>query len=381
MRAYLDYAATTPMDSRVLSILSEYGRLALNPNSLHQAGQKARRHLERSREMIAELLGLGNASEVLFTSSATESANWILRGLKRGTETLHVSASQLEHSCITDTLEVLEKQEQCVWQHWSSNEGGQVVIPEAHNAQADVYCLMTVNNETGIRQPLDRFREWKRENSEHSIWVADCTQSAGKELHPTDADLAFFASHKIYGPPGIACVAGKGIRKLEPMLLGGPQEDNKRAGTPPVALAIAFAEALKLMVTEKEERKAHVREMETFFLSRVFDRLGEEFVKLNGDDSLRMRGIMNLSFAGFEGTDLVIALDQRGVQVSPGAACSTGVVSVSPILKAMYPSDSARAAGGVRFCFSHLTTKEEVSWAVDQLCAILLHHQGKMRSS
>jgi cysteine desulfurase len=379
MRAYFDYAATTPMDPRVGSILGEYGRLALNPNSLHQAGQKARRHLERSRETIAELLGLGNPSEVIFTSSATESANWILRGLRRGTETLRVSASLLEHSCVTDTLEVLEKQGLCEWSRWAADERGQVICSESELSPADVFCVMSVNNETGIRQPLGRFLEWKALHSAHSIWVADCTQSAGKEPHPTDADLAFFASHKMYGPPGIACVAGRGIKKLEPMLLGGPQEDNKRAGTPPVALAIAFAEALKLMVTEKEEREAQIREVESFFLSSVFDRLGDERVVLNGDDSLRMGGIVNLSFAGFEGTDLVIALDQRGVQVSPGAACSTGVVSVSPVLKAMYPGNLARAAGGVRFCFSHLTTKEEVSWGVDQLCSILLQHQGKMR--
>lgn len=366
---YFDYAATTPLDPRVAELFLELSSQALNPSSLHQSGQKARRLLEAARQSIASNIGLHDPTTLIFTASATESANLALRGLCKPHEKTLIASSANEHSCISETLEVLQKEELAEVISWPVNEVGQMQFPLEPTTGLTAFCMMHVNNETGVIQYVAQAKDYK--DRTNSRWICDLSQSLGKipvNVSELGADLVLLSAHKIYGPHGIGCLAGPAVPKLRPMIVGGPQEDNRRAGTQGVALAACFAKALELAIDEQQKRRAQLVELEELFFKELAV-TGIEFV-LNGSQTNRLPGFFNLSFGNREGIDVVIALDQRGAQVSPGAACSTGVVAVSPVLRAMFPKDSVRAAGGVRISMSHKTTAEEVLTLVREIASI-----------
>lgn len=379
IKNYFDFAATTPLDPRLVEIWKEYSALPLNPSSIHQSGQKARRLLETARERIAEALDADAPSDILFTSGATESANLALRGLVQMTsEKKRVVTSALEHSCISETLEALEKEKLIEVTEFSLTESGFIEYPQ-HHVGADIFCLMHANNETGTIQNTQRAKAFRDESK--SLWVCDVSQSIGKlpvSLKAIDADLFLISAHKFYGPPGIGCLAGPGLKKLRPQIVGGPQEDNRRAGTQAVALALCFAEALEFAQKELHERTLKLDKLEAIFL----DELKNNSVPfLRNGETPRLPGFINLSFQDREGVDLVIALDQMGFQVSPGSACSTGVVAVSPVLAAMFPSDELRAAGGLRVTLSHHTTEDEVIQLAQAITKILTPSPSKFGST
>ncbi len=366
---YLDYAATTPIDSRILPLLQELSSQPLNPSSLHQSGQKARRLLENARQSIAANIGLHDPSTIVFTSTATESANLALRGLCNPATKRVVASSTNEHSCISETLEALEKEALIELNHFPVNEDGIMCFPTEPVPHLFAFCMMHVNNETGVIQSVAKAKEFKAKSNTH--WVCDLSQSLGKlpvQVDEMGADLVLLSGHKIYGPPGIACLAGPMVPKLRPIIIGGPQEDNRRAGTPGVALAVCFAKALEFSLQDQQQRKTTLIQLEQTLLN-LLGAMGLQF-RLNGSNTERVPGFINISVEGHEGIDLVIALDQQGIQVSPGAACSTGVVAVSPVLKGMFPQDVKRAAGGVRISMSHQTTPEDVRTFVEGLSAI-----------
>lgn len=367
---YFDYAATTPLDPRIAPLLQELSSQPLNPSSLHQSGQKARRLLEAARASIAQHIGLHDPTQIIFTSSATESANLALRGLCSGNgEPVKIASSTNEHSCISETLESLEKEGLIELEIWPVNEEGKMQFPQQPVPQLKAFCMMHVNNETGVLQPVEQAKAFREKSS--ALWVCDASQSLGKipiELNQLGADLLLLSGHKIYGPAGIACLAGPAVAKLRPLIIGGPQEDNRRAGTPSVALAVCFAKALELAVEEQQLRREKLLQLEKYFFEALHE-TGLQY-NLNGSQKDRVAGFFNISLPNREGIDLVIALDQRGVHVSPGAACSTGVVAVSPVLKGMFPADVSRAAGGVRITLSHLTTTDEVARLVKELASI-----------
>ncbi|MCB2153919.1 cysteine desulfurase [bacterium] len=361
-RAYFDYAATTPMDPRVSEGLCTDLAEALNPSSIHQSGQRARRLLEDARERLGSLIG-ANPGDIIFTSGATEAANLALRGFVDSTDRPpRVASSAIEHSCVRDTVQTLAEAGRAEVIELSVQSDGRVDLPDA---PVDLLCLMHSNNETGVVQDVQMAQQWRR--STGAVWLCDASQSLGKlpiYCEELGADLVVFSSHKIYGPPGAGCLVGPLVHRLVSQLTGGPHEHERRAGTPPVALIRAFVHAAELAVGEQQERAERLRELETRLLERLSAR-GVAFLR-NGEGEC-LPGFLNLSFAGFEGTDLTIALDQRGIDVSPGSACSTGVVSVSPVLEAMFPLDSERAAAGLRITMGHKTSEAEVDRLADAL--------------
>lgn len=356
--AYFDHAATTPLDPRLAAGLAEALGVPLNPSSIHGAGRRARRRLDAARERVAARLGLGDASLVIFTSGATEAANLALRGVSTSSP-LKIACSEIEHSCVRDTVAALVDAGRVTAVSLAVGSSGRVADIDASVPSADVLCVMAANNETGIVQDVDAARAW-RAAAPGRVWVCDATCLPGRvALAPlvAGADLVLLSGHKFGAPPGIGVLAGPGVARVAPQSTGGPQEDNRRAGTQAVALAEAMAQALDWAEDELAGRVGHLRALEARLLAGL-STIGRPF-KLNGDGQ-RLAGMLNVSIDGFEAMDVVVALDQAGHCVSPGAACSTGVVAVSPVLAAMFPHDAARAAGGVRITMGPTNTAAEI---------------------
>ncbi|MEQ8818661.1 MAG: cysteine desulfurase family protein [Sumerlaeia bacterium] len=372
---YFDHAATTPLDPRVWEAMAAIQGLPLNPSSTHRLGQRARMLLEDARERVAACLGIEDPNHLVFTSGATEAANLAIRGLAQTLDRpMRVWASALEHSCVEKTLAGMAERGSVV-PHWmEAGANGRICIPESKwiaevNSPPDLICVMHSNNETGVLQDVESIPGWTAELGAH--WLCDVTQSVGKVplgLDALGADFAFGAAHKFYGPVGIGFLAGRDLQTIVPQVTGGSQESEIRGGTEPVVLAIGCARALELACEEREARTRAVHRLEEAFLRALAD-LGV-ICRRNGE-APRLPGVLNLSFGPIAATDLAIALDGRGCAVSPGAACSTGVVSVSPVLASMFPGDEERARGGLRISLSHLTGVEEVRVLAEKLAEIV----------
>ncbi|MBX3730435.1 MAG: aminotransferase class V-fold PLP-dependent enzyme, partial [Candidatus Sumerlaeia bacterium] len=293
---YFDHAATTPLDPRVRDALVEHAGEPLNPASIHGAGQHARRLLEHARGELAEAIGLHDPARIVFTSGATEAANLVLRGLADAlARPLRVLSSPIEHACIRQTLESLERAGRARVHLLPVAEDGTVQLAADKLPEADLLCLMHANNETGVLQDVERARELARRHG--MLWLCDACQSPARVLFDADAlgaDFVLLSAHKLYGPVGVGCLAGPGVDRLMPQLTGGAQEDERRAGTVAVALARAFAAAAALAVRERQADAARLRIHEHALLAGLHA-AGVAF-RLNGD-APRLPGFLNLSFA------------------------------------------------------------------------------------
>jgi cysteine desulfurase len=373
---YFDHAATTPLDPRVRDVLVEHAAEPLNPASIHRAGQRARRLLEQARTELAEAIGLRDPASLVLTSGATEAANLVLRGLADALgRPLRVLSSPIEHACIRQTLQALERAGRAHVHLLPVAEDGTVQLGGATVPEADLLCLMHANNETGVLQDVGSARDLAHRHG--MLWLCDACQSPARvplDAGALGADFVLLSAHKLYGPVGIGCVAGPGLDRLVPQLTGGAQEDERRAGTVAVALARAFAAAATLAVREREADAARLRALEQALLAAL--QVAGVAFRLNGA-APRLPGFLNLSFGNHAALDMVIALDRSGCCLSPGSACSTGVVPRSPVLAAMFPDDADRAGGGVRITFGRSSDESDIPPLVAAVQALTSRTQSR----
>lgn len=378
MPRYFDHAATTPADPRVIERVLPLLAEPLNASSVHQSGQRARRLLDEARQAARQSLGLRPGDPLVFTSGATEAANLALRGFcdaRPGAPPV-IACSAIEHSCVRDTVEFLAASGRCTVRPLAVAGDGRVVLEEGLMDGVDLLCLMAVNNETGVVQDSAGARALRERMGFR--WLCDASQAVGRTAFDAaqwGADAVVASSHKVYGPPGAGCLAGPMVESLAPQVTGGPQEDEHRAGTEALPWIVGFAEALRLAVEEGPARRAHLATLEAGFLGHLAQQAPG--FRINGS-ARRAPGFVNLSFPGHQAVDLVIALDQQGMRVSPGSACSTGVVAISPVLDAMYPGDGERAAGGIRVTFGRDNTLGE---ARELAAALALLANGSHRGA
>ena len=370
---FLDHASTTPIDPRVRDFLVAELAEPQNSSSVHRHGQKARAKLDAARREMAQLLCV-EPSEVVFTASATEANNLAIRGLagwaRRQGRPLRAASSELEHACVRETLAALAVAGQVEVERLAVESGGRVDLGGYSGGKVDLLCLLALQNETGVVQSLAQARDFARAHS--ALWLCDFTQSFGLldvSVRDSGADLVSLSSHKLCGPPGVGVLAGPAVAKLESQVTGGPQENEHRAGTQPVALISAFAMAARLAAEDRAAHRRQLAELEEVFLGRL-GAAGLAYLT-NGDPAHRTPGFLNLSFPGMNGPDLAIALDARGFSVSSGSACATGVMEVSATLAAMYPNDPDRARGGLRITPGRHTTTQDMESLADALAALV----------
>jgi cysteine desulfurase len=367
MRIYLDHNAASPLRPAVRAALAELLERGphANPASVHGAGQAARRELERARARVAVLIG-ADPREVVFTSGGTEANNLAIFGVaaaKAGRNRIVTTA--IEHSSVLEPLAELEKNNCTVIRLAPDRDG--LIDPEALAGCLDsTTALVTVglvNAEVGAIQTVMPMAAAARRAG--ALLHLDAAQAAGRlplRVDDLSCDLMTLSAHKLGGPPGIGALYVRSGSAVAPRLLGGPQEEARRAGTPNLPGAIGFG-----IAAEEASRQWYVEQRRIARLSqRLLDALVEKIpgLALNGPRERRVANTLNLTFPDVLGETMLMALDLEGVEVSMGSACAAGAVEPSHVLLAM--GRGARAArSSLRISLGWSTTVEEIARAAE----------------
>ncbi len=378
-RIYLDHAATTPLDPRVLEAMTPYLTTAWgNPSSLYAEAQDARRGLDSARATIAGVLGC-RPNDMIITAGGSESNNLALRGAawaaRRAGRGDHIITSAIEHHAVLHTTERLEQDGFRVTYLGVDGEGfidvGQ--LQDAVDDDTILVSIMYVNNEVGTVEPLAEAVRAVKEKNPKAVFHTDAVQAAGTldlDVEALGVDLLSLAAHKFYGPKGVGALYVRPRTALLPQQLGGAQEKNRRAGTENVAGVVGMAAALQLAYDEFASRTAHYRELRDRLLAGVPERVPN--VQVTGPQALEGRAANNASFCFqyIEGEPILIALDLAGVACSSGSACTTGSMEPSHVLTAMsVPEDLAR--GSMRLTVGASNTSDQIDYFLETLPGIV----------
>ncbi len=353
---YLDHNATTPPKPEVCEIMLQTLKFPGNASAIHKAGREARRGIEAARQQVSRLVNAGPKAVIIFTSGATEANNLVLKG--SGCE--RILASATEHPSVLkarpdiETIPVLP--------------GGIIDLAALDrmlegNDRATLISVMLVNNETGVIQPLDKVMEIAKRRG--ALVHTDAVQAAGRlpiDLQKLGVDYLTLTAHKIGGPQGTGCLVLSNCVSVTPLLSGGSQEKNMRAGTENVAGILGFGVAAELAA----------RDMTAFRkLAALRDRIETELKKIApairffGADAPRVANTTLFALPGASSETQLIALDLAGICVSGGSACASGTVKASHVLKAMGVSD-ADAGAALRVSLGWNSTEKEVDYFISK---------------
>ncbi len=367
-RIYVDYAATTPVDPRVVQAMQPYyTKFYGNSSSLNSFGVEAKKALEKSRETISKFMN-AETNELIFTGSATEANNLVLKGhaFKEDKSRCHIAISTIEHDCILNSAKWLEKQGFKVT-YLPVDRYGLLRMSALENALKENATLVSVvhgNNEIGTVQPIEEIA--KTCHRYGALFHTDAVQSFGKlavNVKGMNIDLMTINAHKLYGPKGVGALYINRECKLEPLVHGGGHEFGLRSGTENVPGIVGFAKAVEL---RREEMSV---EMER--LARLRDRLIKSVLEieethLNGHPTKRLANNTHFRFSFIEGEALVLGLDAEGIAASSGSACSSMVGEPSHVLLAigLRPEE---ARGSLRLSLGKYNIESDVDLILQKL--------------
>ncbi|MEX1274952.1 MAG: cysteine desulfurase family protein [Bacteroidota bacterium] len=373
-KVYLDHSATTPLDPRVLEAMVPYWQGTFgNASSVHSFGREARAVLEDSRERIARSIGARN-DEVFFTSGGTEADNHAVKGVARSAAPKgrnHILVSAVEHHAVLHSAESL-RAEGFIVDIVPVDQFGMVDPEEIRRRVSDKTALvsvMQVNNEVGTIQPVKDVV--KAGKSVGALVHSDTVQSVGKlpfNFNEMEVDLLAISAHKFYGPKGIGAIVIRKGTLIDPLVVGGAQESNRRAGTESVALAVGFATALELSQAAMEQETPRISALRNKLMRDL--RTAFPSLLINGHPQQVLPHILSVSFDSaqfpIDGDAIIMGMDLRGVAVTSGSACTSGSLQPSHVLLAM-GRDEKTAKATIRFSFGRGTTEEEIVYAASAL--------------
>ncbi len=376
---YLDYNSTTPLLDEVVAAMAEWQTAKFgNPASQHAIGRRARQGLEQARDEIGRILGArlsGSSSDrVIFTSGGTEANNLALLGMvgiaDPDVPPGEAIISAIEHHSVTAVAELLERRGWTIHRLGVTRDG--VVDPAALdgrlNERTRFVSVMLANNETGVIQPVAEIA--RRCQALGVPMHTDAAQIAGKlpvDFRALGASALTVAAHKFHGPLGIGALVIRHDLELQPLVVGGFQQEGLRGGTESVALAVGMHAALASWEHEKEARPERLRTLRNRLEARLRDGYGGR-VLVNGADAERLPHTSNVALLGMNRQALVMALDLAGVACSTGAACASGSSEPSRTLLAM-GCDKEVLAASLRFSLGATTTAEEIDEAAERILA------------
>lgn len=376
---YMDHAATTPMDSVVLSAMLPYfSDIFANPSSIYALAQESRKVVDDSRQKIASLLG-ARRSEIMFTSGGTESDNAALRGVASALQSTgkHIITSQIEHHAVLHTCYQLEQLGYEI-SYLPVDQNGIINPTSVVNAIREdtiLVSIMMANNEIGTIQPIEQIcclvKDEAKRRGTNIIFHTDAVQAAGFldfNVKKLGVDLLSLSAHKFYGPKGVGALYIRRGTPFETQLSGGGQERGRRSGTENVAAIVGMAKALEISIENREQTNLHCIKLRDKLIKDVMSNIKE--VNLNGDDTLRLPNNVNFSFSGVEGEPLLLGLDFAGICVSSGSACSSGSLEPSHVLTSLGLTDE-QAQGSLRITLGRENTVEEVEKIVEVLVGLV----------
>jgi len=386
-QVYLDYAATTYIDPRVLQKMRSYLTTAFgNASSLYSLGRQAKTAIEKARQDVAKILG-ASSREIIFTGSGTESANLAISGIAKAYKDKgnHIIVSKIEHKAVLESAKKLEKDGFRVT-YLNVDSQGIIKLNELKKAldrKTILVSIMYANNEIGTIQPISKiaeiisnFREQSAKRKEQGVRNSrsaigdlpvlhtDACQAAGVltlKVNKLGVDLLTLNGSKIYGPKAVGCLYVNKNYKIEPLIVGGSQEMGLRAGTENQALIVGFSEALKLADRLRDKESQRLRNLRNYFIKKILKLVPH--CQLNGQPQKRLPNNINLSFNGIEGESLVLKLDQYGISSSTGSACTSTDLTPSHVLLALGVSEDL-AHGSLRLTLGRKTTKRDLDYVL-----------------
>ncbi len=367
---YFDYQATTPVDPRVLDKMMPYfGEIYGNPHSRnHSFGWEAEEGVEIARENVAQLIG-ANPKEIIFTSGATESNNLAIKGVAEfyGDKKNHIITCVTEHKCVLESCRHLSGKGFDIT-YLPVKEDGLIDLNELQNAITEktlLVSIMGVHNEIGVIQPLEKIGEICRNND--VFFHTDCAQAVGKillDVNKMNIDLMSISGHKIYAPKGVGAlfIRRKPRVRISSMISGGGQERGMRSGTLSPALCVGLGEACKIYSEEMTAEHKKLLKFKEMMLQGIRKACPDVF--LNGSESERVPGNLNLSFAYVEGESLMMGI--KNLAVSSGSACTSASLEPSYVLKALGVEEEL-AHTSLRIGFGRFTTENDIKYATETI--------------
>ncbi|HJP93323.1 MAG TPA: cysteine desulfurase NifS [Pyrinomonadaceae bacterium] len=371
---YLDNNATTRVAPEVLDAMQPYlGRFFGNPSSAHTLGREMKRAIEHAREQVAGLIGAREPSEVVFTSCGSESDNWAIRGvLATQPEKKHIVTTLVEHEAVGNLCRLLENDGyEVTW--LGVNRHGELDLEELRAAlrpDTALVSVMLANNETGVLFPIGEIARTVRENSQ-AVFHVDGVQAVGKipiDLKNTAVDLFALSGHKLHAPQGIGALYVRQGVSLSPLIVGGAQEQGRRAGTSAVPNIVGLGAACKL--AREDDGHARVERLRNWLEDEILKRIPNARLNGTADRSKRLPNTSNISFEYVDGQSILLHLDQAGICVSTGSACHSTSHESSPTLRAMNVPYTA-AQGSIRFSLGRYNTDEEIETTLAVLPEII----------
>ena len=372
-KIYLDNAATTPTDARVLeSMLPFFSQMYGNPSSLHAFGQEAKHAIEEARYTVAQFIG-AKQEEIVFTSGGTESNNSVIKGVcyARRDKGNHIITSKIEHHAVLEPCHFLEKQGFQVT-YVPVDEFGLIDpadVKKAITEKTILISIMHANNEIGTIEPIAEIGEIAREKEIY--FHTDAVQTLGHipiNVSELNVDLLSASGHKLYGPKGVGILyLRKGVR-MHPFMHGGDQEQNRRASTHNVPGIVGFGKAVELA---KEEMAIEIEQLTVLrdkLIKGILDKI--EYARLNGHPAERLPNNVNVSISYVEGESMLLNLDMEGIACSTGSACTSSSLDPSHVLAAIGLSHQL-AHGSLRFSLGRLTSEEDIDYVLIRLLGIV----------
>jgi len=370
-RVYLDYASTTPMDARAINAMQPYLKDKFgNASSLHSYGQEAHEAMDTSRKIIADALG-AKPEEIFFTGSATESNNTALKGVAYANKGKHLIVSPIEHDCVLNTSKWLEKQGYDVT--WLKvDKDGLVSLEEIRSSIRDdtiLVSIMHANNEIGTIEPIEEIGKICREKGVY--FHTDAAQTFGKlpiDVGKMNIDLLTTSSHKMYGPKGAACLYVREGVKIEPLLHGGGHESGMRSSTENIPAIVGFGKAVELCLLEMDKEGRRQRGLRDRLIKDILSGIPNS--RLNGHPEKRLPNNVNISFSYVEGESIIMRLDELGIAVSTGSACSSPKLEPSHVIMAI-GAKSQDVHGSLRISLGRFTTENEIEETLKALPMVI----------
>ncbi len=374
---YVDNNATTRVDDEVLDEMMPYFKEYYgNPSSIHAFGRQVASKMDLARERVASILG-ADTSEIVFTSCGTESNNTALHcSLEANPEKRHVITTKVEHPAVLNVCKYFGKQGYEVTE-LGVDKGGMLDLDELRDSIRDntaIVSIMHANNETGVIFPIEEIGKIVKEKD--VLFHCDAVQAIGKlplNLKNSQIDLLSMSGHKLHAPKGVGVLyIRKGVR-IDPLIIGGHQEDNRRSGTENVPHIIGLGKACEIAEKYIKDEQTRVKTLRDKLEKGIKDQLSS--ILINGENSDRLPNTSSVSFEYVEGEATLLLLDMAGIATSSGSACTTGSAEPSHVLQAMgIPPVTSR--GTIRFSLSRYNTEDEIDYIIEKLVPIIKRLQS-----
>lgn len=373
-RVYLDNAATTAVDPKVVeAMVPYYTEYYGNPSSLHAFGREALKGISDARNTLAGALN-AKPEEIIFTSGGTESDNFVLRGvaMRMAKKGKHIVTTNVEHHAVLHTCEALEKELGLDVTYLPVDEDGLISAQQVKDAIRDdtiLVSIMYANNEIGTIMPIAEIGALCREKG--VLFHTDAVQAVGHipiDVEAMKIDFLSLSAHKFYGPKGVGALYIRKGPRITNLLYGGGQERGLRPSTENVAGIVGLGRAIELACRDLDKHDAYVKRLRDKLIAGIEQAIPE--VRLNGHRTKRLSNNVNFSIRYIEGESLLLMLDMNGIAASSGSACTSGSLDPSHVLLAIgLPHEIAH--GSLRLTLSHTTTEEDIDYTIATLPGIV----------